>query len=240
MQHTQHWLKHAPQSVTTGILVWLLLLLGSMLLTKPSMAADTSIPSSSAALERLQIFLDNLQTLEADFVQRVVEPEAGVPATSRGHITTARPNRFRWDYHIPTEQTIVSDGQKIWFYEPDLQQVTIGNTSQLDNTPALLLSSGTQIPTLFTWEILMDAMSNLPSVRLFPKKNGTIQEIVLTMHPKRNELLKLTTSDSMGHTSHFSFHNMRINQSVSKERFQFEIPANVDIIQDYSKSSDPS
>ena len=130
-------------------------------------------------LQRLQRFLDTLQTLEADFVQQVVTPEAGIPAESRGHISTTRPNRFRWDYHQPNEQVIVSNGEKIWFYERDLQQVTVRNSRELEGTPAVLLSAGGQLEELFSWEIMHDQSFNAASVRLVPKKRGTIQVLVL-------------------------------------------------------------
>lgn len=230
--------KKPSQPVTVSVMICLLCLIGHTLLTvPPSLAANTATAQPSTELKRLQTFLNALQTLEADFVQRVIDPEAGVPSISHGHISTAKPNRFRWDYRTPTEQIIVSDGQNIWFYEPDLEQVTLGNTKQLEDTPTVLLSSGTQLQQFFTWEIFEDASLKCPSVRLFPKKEGSIQEVALTLHPQRQELLKLTTRDSLGHTSHFSFKNMRINQPIPEKRFQFKMPSNVDIIQDYSRSS---
>lgn len=195
-------------------------------------------PDLPAELLRLQHFLDTLHTLEADFVQLVLEAGASVPTENKGHISTAKPNRFRWDYHTPVEQTIVSNGQTIWFYEPDLEQVTLSDAKRLDDTPAILLSSNAKLQTLFTWQIIKDVTSTLASVRLFPRKSGTIQEIVFTLHPERDEILKLTTYDTLGHTSYFSFQNMLINQPVPEARFLFKIPPNMDIIQDYAQPSD--
>ncbi|MBF0459842.1 MAG: outer membrane lipoprotein chaperone LolA [Magnetococcales bacterium] len=202
-------------------------------------AADSADPPSLAdPVQRLQDFLNQTKTWEADFLQQIEAPEAGVPAESAGHIATAKPGRFRWDYRTPTLQTIVSDGQTIWFYEPDLAQVTVGKASRLDNTPALLLSSSAPLQTVFTWEVSVDESLNLPAVHLRPRKSGTIQEIILILYPDRDELLKLTTRDSLGHISHFTFRNMRINQPVAGDRFQFKIPPNVDIIEDRAQPSE--
>ena len=215
------------------MIIRLLLSLGVFLFASSPAMANDDAAAMPEALKRLQAFLGNLQTLEADFIQRVVEVRAGVPAKSNGHISTAKPGRFRWDYQTPNVQTIVSDGQTIWFHEPDLEQVTVSDASRLNDTPAVLLSSGTELQKLFTWEVFTDKTLNVPSVRLFPRKSGTIQEIVLTLHPSRDELLKLITLDSLGHTSLFYFQNMHINQPIPAERFQFEMPPDVDIIQDH-------
>ncbi|MEO5349099.1 MAG: outer membrane lipoprotein chaperone LolA [Magnetococcus sp. YQC-3] len=216
-------------------------LLCCMVLSWPAalFSAEPVGAAQTAPIKRLQAFLNKTKTLEADFVQRIAEPEAGVPGESSGHISTAKPGRFRWDYRTPAVQTIVSDGQTIWFYEPDLAQVTVGKASRLENTPAVLLSSNLPLETVFTWETGEDVQLHLPSVRLVPKKSGTIQEIVLVLHPERDELLKLSTRDSLGHISHFTFRDMRSNQPIAADRFQFIIPSNVDIIEDRAESTDP-
>ncbi|MBF0584587.1 MAG: outer membrane lipoprotein chaperone LolA [Magnetococcales bacterium] len=198
-------------------------------------AEQVSLPD---AVKRLQNFLLTVKTLEADFVQRIEQPESGLPAESRGHISTAKPGRFRWDYQTPNQQTIVSDGQTIWFYEPDLAQVTVGKAKRLDNTPAVLLSSDLPLHTVFSWRTTEDPQLHLPVVHLLPKKEGSIKEIELVLDPHRDELLKLTTRDSLGHVSHFTFEHMRINQPIGSSRFQFEIPAHVDVIEEQSQSSD--
>ncbi len=191
-------------------------------------------------LERLQGFLNKVKTLEADFYQRVENPEAGVPGESQGHISTSKPGRFRWDYQQPHLQTIVSDGQTLWFYEPDLAQVTVAKASRLDQTPAVLLSSSVTLAQTFTWELGEEPNLHIPAIRLFPRQGGSVKEIMLVLHPERDELLKLTTHDSLGHVSHFTFRGMRINQAVGAERFRFAIPPGVDIIEDRAQPADPS
>jgi outer membrane lipoprotein carrier protein len=60
---------------------------------------------------------------------------------SSGTFEFARPNRFRFSYLKPFEQQIVSDGQKVWIYDADLNQVTVRKLGQaLGATPAALLA----------------------------------------------------------------------------------------------------
>lgn len=210
------------------------------LLPVGAMAAD-AVKSSPlpAPVKRLQHFLDRVKTLEADFVQRIENSDSGLPSENSGHVMTAKPGRFRWDYRTPILQTIVSDGQTIWFHEPDLAQVTVSKATRLDHTPAVLLSSNIALQTLFTWKISEDPVLKLPVVHLLPIKEGSVTEIALVLHPDRDTLLKFTTHDSLGHISHFTFDNMRINQTIAESHFQFKIPANVDIIEERAQPSDP-
>ncbi|MBF0161907.1 MAG: outer membrane lipoprotein chaperone LolA [Magnetococcales bacterium] len=229
-------LLHPHTALQRNRLLWLLWLLWALLPTgvwAAQAAGETAQATTmTAPVKRLQAFLKKTKTLEADFVQRIENAESGVPTESSGHIATAKPGRFRWDYRTPAPQTLVSDGQSIWFYEPDLAQVTVGKATRLDNTPAVLLSSDVPLHTLFTWETTEDPQLQLPAVRLFPRTKGTVQEILLVLHPERDELLKLITHDSLGHISHFTFQGMRINRALAAEHFQFKIPPQVDIIED--------
>ena len=50
--------------------------------------------------------------------------------TSTGTFEFQRPNRFRFDYRKPFEQTIVADGQTLWLYDVDLNQVTLAQAGQ--------------------------------------------------------------------------------------------------------------
>lgn len=209
-----------------------MLLLGFLLTISTQTSAQTPI-GHPADLTRLQHFLDGLQTMEADFIQRLEKPNRGQPSETKGHFSTARPGKFRWEYQSPYAQTVLSDGKNLLFYEPDLMQVTLGSATRLDNTPALLLSSSIQIHTHFDWKVMEDPIWKLPSVQLFPKKKeGTIQEIVITLKPDQEELLQLVLIDSLGNRSHFYFHNTQINQPIPEKRFQFNIPPGVDVIQE--------
>ena len=99
---------------------------------------------SAAALtgpEQLQRFLQGLHTMEARFEQSVLNASHTEALRSQGVFYLKRPGRFRWDYHEPYDQLIVADGNRIWMYEPDLEQVSHQDQeSALRGTPALLLS----------------------------------------------------------------------------------------------------
>ena len=98
------------------------------------------------ALAALQAFVRDANTGQASFTQTVTSPDGKKTKTSSGSFEFARPNRFRFAYTKPFEQLIVADGQKVWIYDPDLNQASSRKLSQaLGATPAALLAGYTRI-----------------------------------------------------------------------------------------------
>ena len=107
-------------------------------------SASYAVDSTSAEdkpVKQLKAFLKESKSLTADFKQVLIN-EAGNPVqTSYGVFYLQRPGKFRWDYLKPFQQQIVSNSGKVWFYDTDLEQVTIKKLDEsVGSTPALLLS----------------------------------------------------------------------------------------------------
>jgi outer membrane lipoprotein carrier protein len=125
----------------------------ALLLFAPGVQADSS-PGY------VQDFFNELHTLQADFDQQVVDSEHNVIQSSQGHMWIKRPGRFRWDYETPYRQQIVADGERLWSYDEDLEQVTVQKVSDvLTSTPAMLLSGGQPLEEVFVIEELKPSKS---------------------------------------------------------------------------------
>ena len=93
------------------------------------------------SLARVEAYLGSLKTLAAEFAQVVRNRDGDIVERASGTLSLSRPNRFRWDYREPYQQTIVADGSRLWLYDSDLEQVTVRTLeSGLGSTPAMLLS----------------------------------------------------------------------------------------------------
>ncbi|MBF0109537.1 MAG: outer membrane lipoprotein chaperone LolA [Magnetococcales bacterium] len=182
------------------------------------------------AFSRLQSFLATMHTMEADFIQRVVNPAQGTPGESKGTFQASRPGKFRWDYQYPFIQHIISDGKEIFFYEPDLKQVSVADWSRLNNSPASFFVSDEPLEVVFDWTVHTDPLFNLPSIRLKPKKQGDVQYIDVLLNPEKSVLIKLSILDAMGNLSHFHFYKSRMNAAIVPDRFQFKVPPGVDVV----------
>jgi len=104
----------------------------------------------AAGVERFQSYLRGTQTARADFEQKVFDRERKLVQESKGSFSFLRPGRFRWNYAQPYPQLIVGDGERVWIYDRDLNQVTVRKISKaLGSTPAALLAGASDIDKAF-------------------------------------------------------------------------------------------
>jgi outer membrane lipoprotein carrier protein len=161
------------------------------------------------------------------------EGQAARSKNSSGTFDFARPNRFRFLYRKPFEQTIVADGQTLWLYDVDLNQVTSRKQSSvLASSPAALIASAADIKALQADFALTAApdKDGLEWVLAAPKaKDGMLQSVRVGF--KGAELAVLEIVDSFGQRSVMSFANLRINMPLEPSTFQFKPPAGADLIQ---------
>ena len=81
-------------------------------------------------------YLNGIESLEADFQQEIIDQDGVVLETSQGFLKIKKPNKYRWVFFSPIEQEIVSNGDKIWIHDPELEQVVVRDA--LDSDPNML------------------------------------------------------------------------------------------------------
>lgn len=92
--------------------------------------------------EELTQLLKNMRSIQSDFTQTIVDKKGKIIQKSTGHMDLVRPNQFRWNVQRPNQQLIITNGKRLWVYDPDLEQVTIRKLSTAaGETPAMLLSN---------------------------------------------------------------------------------------------------
>ena len=176
----------------------------------------------------------------AEFTQVVTTPardgQAARSKTSSGRFEFLRPNRFKFVYRKPFEQTLVADGQTLWLYDVDLNQVTARQQAQvLGSTPAALIAAAPDLRALqadFTLAAAPD-QDGLQWVVATPKtKDSQLQVIRVGFRgaEKMAELAALEILDSFGQRSRLTFSQMEINPRLSAEVFQFKPPKGADVI----------
>jgi outer membrane lipoprotein carrier protein len=196
----------------------------------------------ASSLDTLEKFLKTTQSGRADFTQVVTPPlKAGQTTarqkTSTGQFSFIRPTRFRFDYVKPFPQVIVADGQTLWLYDTDLEQVTARKQAQtLSSTPAALVATAVDLATLqkeFTLEAQPDA-DGLQWVQATPKnRESTIQSVRLGLRADGAQvsLTKLEIFDAMGQRSVLSFERFEVNPAnLGAAQFNFVTPKGVSVI----------
>ncbi len=181
------------------------------------------------SLDALRAFVRDVQSGQADFTQTVTSPDGAKTKTSSGTFEFARPNRFRFAYTKPFEQVIVADGQKVWIYDRDLNQVSSRKLTQaLGATPAALLAGG-DLDKDFTLKALPDR-DGLAWVEATPRADGgTLQSVRIGFRGK--DLAAIEIRDAFGQTSLLQFSKMVTNQPPVAAHFRFTIPPGADVIE---------
>ncbi|MDX1810489.1 MAG: outer membrane lipoprotein chaperone LolA [Gammaproteobacteria bacterium] len=190
-----------------------------LLIFSSSVMADVSVVDK---------FFDNLKTLSADFSQSVQNAQLSTVDQSGGKLWISRPGKFRWDYHVPYEQQIVSDGDKIWIYDADLEQVTIKSAkSELGQTPAMLLSGQKPISESFTIKDV-GPLNGLDWVELGPKSDEAGFSAIRLGFAK-GVLSMMLLQDNLGQMTEINFSHVQRNPSVDQSLFDFKVPQGADV-----------
>lgn len=202
--------------------------------------AFCALSAWAGGLETLEDFVKTVKSGRADFTQVVTAPakegQAARTKTSSGTFEFARPNRFKFIYKKPFEQSIVADGQTLWLYDVDLNQVTARKQAQaLGATPAALIASAPDLKALRAEFTLADApdKDGMEWVLATPKTtDGQLQSIRVGFKAgdKAAGLAALEILDSFGQKSVLTFGAFQVNATMNAASFQFQPPKGADVI----------
>ena len=195
------------------------------------------LPAQADGLQDLERFLREVKSAQASFTQVVTSPKREGETlvrskTSSGRFEFLRPNRFRFEYTRPFEQTIVADGQTLWLHDVDLNQVTARPQQDvLGSTPAALIASGTDMKALSAvFELkAAPAQDGLEWMEALPRaKDGQLLQVRVGF--KAGQLAVLEIADSLGQRSVLSFSQWQGNAPLKAEQFRFKPPVGADVI----------
>jgi outer membrane lipoprotein carrier protein len=181
------------------------------------------------SVDLLRDFAQNVKSGRAAFTQTVTSVDGAKKKTSSGQFEFVRPNRFRFSYAKPFEQQIVADGQKVWLYDVDLNQVTVRPMAQaLGATPAALLAGAT-LDKEFDLQAA-PAADGFEWVQAMPRvKDGPIQSLRVGFRGK--ELAALDIVDAFGQRSALRFSALEQNLKLAEDAFRFTPPKGADVIE---------
>lgn len=191
-----------------------------------------------ASSASLRDFFSQVNTLSADFSQFVADEQGTILETSSGQFNLSRPGKFRWDYKnefIEDEpgQQIVADGNSLFFYDPDLEQVSQRSLNNaVSQVPSLLLvMSDTELDNHFDVSDLgqSDALS---WVALQPKsEDAGYQQLLIGFWDAKIDTLVLY--DGLGNTTRLELTNVVTNKKIADDVFEFTLPEGADLLSDF-------
>lgn len=199
------------------------LLILSLLLGNIAYAEETPIA-------QLKTFLKSSAALSADFKQVNIDKAGRETRSSFGKFYLSRPGKFRWNYQKPFVQEIVSNGGKVWFYDADLEQVTVKKLDDsLGSTPALLLTGQVDIEEKFKLEDQGNE-EDMNWVKLSPKNEESGFKYIL-IGLNNGQLGGMELSDNFGQLTRIYFTDIQVNPALNDTLFNFKTPKGADVFE---------
>lgn len=179
--------------------------------------------------QSLQLRFSGLDSFSAEFSQELFDADQVMQEESSGILRVQRPNRFNLEYRQPYYQLYVADGKDLYFYDKDLEQVTVkAQEGILENTPAMLLSNPAKLDQLYVVKPQGEEQG-LFWYQLTPKQTGSSFDRI-NLAFKSNELRIMELQDTFGQTTRLMFKNIQHNPDLNPKLFRFTPPKGVDVI----------
>ena len=185
--------------------------------------------ASGPARTGLEQFSNGLETLQAAFTQTIVAPDGSLESEGSGEVWLKRPGLFRWSYGGDFPELIVADGERLWLYDPTLEQVTVKPQSGLaEDSPLMLLTDLDEMDNQFSVTEVGDyeGLKLLELESLNPESE--FDRVLLGFDG--NMLALMSLEDAFGLRTQIRFSEISRNPELDLELFRFVPPENTDIV----------
>lgn len=183
------------------------------------------------ASNQLVTLLQNLHSLQAKFTQTIIDGRGNQMQQTTGDMAMQRPGKFRWETQQPSQQLLIADGKKIWFYDVALQQVTEQKQQSSNQSSPAMLLNGDPDKLAKNFIIHKDVSVNNSDIafKLTSKtKDALFNNVSLQFKAQQLQSMKLT--DNFGQITQINFSDVKTNPSLSSSLFQFTPPHGIDVI----------
>ncbi len=188
-----------------------------------------AMPVHAGSIEKLHAFIEETRSAKANFSQEVTDSSGSVQQRASGMVQFQRPGKFRWTYDKPYEQIIVGDGEKLWIYDKDLNQVTRRNLDQaLGSSPAALLAGADDVDKYFSLNAV-GMKDKLDWLEARPYNEDSLFAKV-RMGFRGNMLEIMELDDHFGQKTRIKLSNLQRNPKSARELYTFTVPKGADVV----------
>ena len=205
----------------------------------PARAEEQAAPApgcAEAVALRAQRFYEGVEDLSADFEQtaRVAtlgDAPGGEEGRTRGKVLFAKPGRMRWEYREPAPSLVVTDGKTLWTYDESLREA-----QRLSNAEGVLSGAAIQFllgegKILESFEVSAeDCSAERVRLVLVPREPATYERLAIEV--ERDGMVRASeVADLFGNVTRVVFADVHTNTRPPAERFRFEPPQGVRVIE---------
>ena len=201
-----------------------------------ALIGHTETPEQQA-LDAVQKNYEKVLTFEAKFTQKSYVKMMNKTHEAKGTVSIKKPGKMKWTYGAPEIQVLISNGNTLWHYVSDEEQVTKVPIESIytANTPALFLAGKGKLNQAFNVESV-NLDKNPISITLIPKEgNQALSRLQLFANKKNYQITGSTVYDKLGNKTEIRFTQRRTSKDLREKTFQFQVPSNVEVL-DYIKN----
>lgn len=188
--------------------------------------------SSDEIMDRLETRY-SVQGIFVRFHQTSTYKALDLTESAEGQIYIKRPGRMRWEYETPEKKFWITDGESLWVYYPDENQVMMGDASAYlgEGKGGAFLADMTLIRKYFSVELVSDDPAGYYMLKLSPiEPSGDIQTITLAVSKESFNILQVVTENGYGDETRFTFEAPEFGRELDDALFSFTPPEGTEII----------
>jgi len=185
--------------------------------------------SHAGGLEQLKAFIEDTRSMQASFEQTVTQQSGRKQQSASGTVSLLRPGKFNWRYQKPYEQLVVGDGQKLWIYDPDLNQVTVKSLgAALGSSPAAILAGSNDMEKNYTLTE-QPGRDGIEWILASPKsRDSSFEQVRMGFSDK--QLVVMELKDNFGQQTAIHFSKMSKNPKLAADLFSFTPPKGAEVV----------
>jgi outer membrane lipoprotein carrier protein len=226
-----HRLKtNAGKSFAVSVVIFVLTIIGGAPQPSSASEADKTIDTIIAGLESRY----NVAGFTADFEQESILKAMAVTDTASGRLMVRQPGKMRWEYLVPDPQTIITDGNDLWVYRPQENQVLVGKAPAFfgEGKGAGFLSNIKMVRRSFQVSLEPATDPQRHRLKLVPNQSSVdLMEVRLDIDKKHFDLLQITTFNVYGDETRIQLQNIDFGNPPPEELFRFDVPEGADVLQ---------
>jgi outer membrane lipoprotein carrier protein len=197
-----------------------------------------SLAQAGGPEQTLARLTEGLKVLAGDFEQKVYDANEQLREQSSGTLALSAPRQFRWEYRQPFEQLILADGNRVWVFDPDLEQVTVRQQGlEEQGNPLLALVDPDEMARQFQ---VTDGgqRDGLDWLVLTPRQTDGAQIESAWLGVADGELKRMHLEDQLGQRTEIAFSDWQRNPALAAGTFRFDPPPGVDVVGDMGEDAE--
>ena len=175
----------------------------------------------------------NTSGFTASFTQISVIKAMDITDTAQGKVFIRPPKMMRWEYETPEKQIILTNGNKLWVFRPDDNQVMTGSAPAYfgDGKGASFLSDIKLVRKKFTVSLEKNEDSEHYKLKLVPiEKKLDISKILLSVSKKTWDVVQIATYNFYEDETLINMSHLQFNQNIDDSVFTLQIPEGADVV----------